>query len=180
MKLSNTLYPFLFGLIGIFAFSPFSIKFLIFISYIYLIKVILYKERNALTKLFCWGLGHWGFGMSWLIVSIYYYGEVDLITSILIFSLLVILLTFVFTIPLLLSNTLISSLKIKAKLTKIILVSGIFLLIEFSRYFFLNGVPWLIPGNIFLDTITQSTYSVFGVSLASLLIYLICSIIVLP
>ena len=178
MKLSNTLYPFLFGLIGIFAFSPFSIKFLIFISYIYLIKVILYKERNALTKLFCWGLGHWGFGMSWLIVSIYYYGEVDLIASILIFSLLVILLTFVFTIPLLLTNTLISSLKIKAKLTKIILVSGIFLLIEFSRYFFLNGVPWLIPGNIFLDTITQSTYSVFGVSLASLLIYLICSIIV--
>ena len=178
MKLSNTLYPFLFGLIGIFAFSPFSIKFLIFISYIYLIKVILYKERNALTKLFCWGLGHWGFGMSWLIVSIYYYGEVDLIASILIFSLLVILLTFVFTIPLLLTNTLISSLKIKAKLMKVILVSGIFLLIEFSRYFFLNGVPWLIPGNIFLDTITQSTYSVFGVSLASLLIYLICSIIV--
>ena len=178
MKLSNTLYPFLFGLIGIFAFSPFSIKFLIFISYIYLIKVILYKERNALTKLFCWGLGHWGFGMSWLIVSIYYYGEVNLIASILIFSLLVILLTFVFTIPLLLTNTLISSLKIKAKLTKIILVSGIFLLIEFSRYFFLNGVPWLIPGNIFLDTITQNTYSVFGVSLASLLIYLICSIIV--
>ena len=178
MKLSNTLYPFLFGLIGIFAFSPFSIKFLIFISYIYLIKVILYKERNALTKLFCWGLGHWGFGMSWLIVSIYYYGEVDLITSILIFSLLVILLTFVFTIPVLLTNTLISSLKIKAKLMKIILVSGIFLLIEFSRYFFLNGVPWLIPGNIFLDTITQSTYSVFGVSFASLLIYLICSIIV--
>ncbi len=178
MKLSNTLYPFLFGLIGIFAFSPFSIKFLIFISYIYLIKVILYKERNALTKLFCWGLGHWGFGMSWLIVSIYYYGEVYLIASILIFSLLVILLTFVFTIPLLLTNTLISSLKIKAKLMKVILVSGIFLLIEFSRYFFLNGVPWLIPGNIFLDTITQSTYSVFGVSLASLLIYLTCSIIV--
>tara|TARA_B100001057_G_scaffold125703_1_gene124490 strand:+ start:66841 stop:68292 length:1452 start_codon:yes stop_codon:yes gene_type:complete len=178
MKLSNTLYPFLFGLIGIFAFSPFSIKFLIFISYIYLIKVILYKERNALTKLFCWGLGHWGFGMSWLIVSIYYYGEVHLIVSLLIFSLLVILLTFVFTIPLLLTNILISSLKIKAKLTKTILVSGIFLLIEFSRYFFLNGVPWLIPGNIFLDTITQSTYSVFGVSFASLLIYLICSIIV--
>ena len=178
MKLSNTLYPFLFGLIGIFAFSPFSIKFLIFISYIYLIKVILYKERNAITKLFCWGLGHWGFGMSWLIVSIYYYGEVDLIISTLIFSLLVILLTFVFTIPLLLTNTLISSLKIKAKPTKIILVSGIFLLIEFTRYFFLNGVPWLIPGNIFLDTITQSTYSVFGVSFASLLIYLICSIIV--
>ena len=178
MKLSNTLYPFLFGLIGIFAFSPFSIKFLIFISYIYLIKVILYKERNAITKLFCWGLGHWGFGMSWLIVSIYYYGEVHLITSTLIFGLLVILLTSVFTIPLLLTNILISSLKIEAKTTKIILVSGIFLLIEFTRYFFLNGVPWLIPGNIFLDTITQTTYSVFGVSFASLLIYLICSIIV--
>ena len=178
MKLSNTLYPFFFGLIGIFAFSPFSIKFLIFISYIYLIKVILYKERNTITKLFCWGLGHWGFGMSWLIVSIYYYGEVDLIASTLIFGLLVILLTFVFTIPLLITNTLISGLKIKAKPTIIILVSGIFLLIEFTRYFFLNGVPWLIPGNIFLDTITQTTYSVFGVSFASLLIYLICSIIV--
>ena len=111
MKLSNTLYPFLFGLIGIFAFSPFSIKFLIFISYIYLIKVILYKERKALIKLFCLGLGHWGFGMSWLIVSIYYYGEVDLIASTLIFGLLVILITFVFTIPLLITNTIISILE---------------------------------------------------------------------
>ena len=176
----NYLFLGLIGAISTLAFSPFDIKPIIFITLSVLIySVISAKDfTQALKRSLSWGVGYWIAGTGWLIVSIYYYGEVYLITSILIFSLLVILLTFVFTIPLLLTNTLISSLKIQAKPTKIILVSGIFLLTEFTRYFFLNGVPWLIPGNIFLDTITQSTYSVFGASFASLLIYLICSIIV--
>ena len=50
---------------------------------------------------------------------------------------------------------------------------------EFSRYHFLNGVPWLIPGNLYLDTITQNIYPLFGVSAASLIIYILCCYLVI-
>ena len=49
---------------------------------------------------------------------------------------------------------------------------------EFSRYHFLNGVPWLIPGNLYLDTITQNIYPIFGVSAASLIMYILCCFLV--
>ena len=71
MKIKKFIMPFLFGLIGIFAFSPFSIKFLIYVSYAYLIHLVLFSKTSTLSKVFAWGVGHWGFGMSWVIVSIY-------------------------------------------------------------------------------------------------------------
>ena len=42
----------------------------------------------------------------------------------------------------------------------------------------LNGVPWLIPGNIYLDTLTQNIYPLFGVTAASLLVYILCACLV--
>jgi len=41
-------------------------------------------------------------------------------------------------------------------------------------YYLLNGVPWLIPGIVFLDTFTQNIYPLLGVAGASIIIYL-CS-----
>ena len=46
--------PFLFGLIGVFSFAPFSIKLLIFISYAYLIKTILYEDKDSFWKVYRW------------------------------------------------------------------------------------------------------------------------------
>ena len=99
MKIKELIMPFLFGLIGIFAFSPFSIKFLIYLSYAYLIHLVLFSKTSTLSKVFAWGIGHWGFGMSWTIVSIYYYGETHILGALLIFVFLIILLTIVFTCP---------------------------------------------------------------------------------
>ena len=59
---------FVFGLIGIFAFAPFYIKPLILVSYAYLIRSILFDNTHTFKKLISWAIGHWGFGMSWLIV----------------------------------------------------------------------------------------------------------------
>ena len=81
MKKIRLIIPFLFGLIGVFSFAPFSIKLLIFISYAYLIKTIVYEDKDSFWKVFVWGLGHWGFGMSWIIVSVYYYGETTILLS---------------------------------------------------------------------------------------------------
>ena len=175
MKINNFLLPFLTGLIGIFSFAPFSFKFLIFISYAYLLNIVLNSKDNTFLKVFCWGVGHWGFGMSWLIVSVYYYGETTIALSSLIFFLLVIILTIVFTCPLLFIKPVLRFLKVNHKLHKILFISALLSISELSRYYLLNGVPWLIPGSIFLDTYTQNVYQLFGVSALSFLIYFICT-----
>ena len=99
MKILNFIIPALFGLIGIFAFAPFSIKFLIYISYGYLIRLLI-SNNGVFWRVFCWGLGHWGFGMSWIIVSVYYYGETTIAMSLIIYILLIVILTLIFTLSL--------------------------------------------------------------------------------
>ena len=121
-----------------------------------------------------WGIGHWGFGMSWIIVSVYYYGETTIALSAFIYILLIMILALVFTSPLILINKLLLNIEINNTFIKIFIISTLLLISEISRYFLLNGVPWLIPGNIFIDTITQNIYPIFGVSSASFLLYLLC------
>ena len=178
MKILNFIIPALFGLIGIFAFAPFSIKFLIFISYGYLIRLLISNNNGVFWKVFCWGLGHWGLGMSWIIVSVYYYGETTIAMSSIIYILLVVILTLIFTSPLLILKSALSFTKINNNFFSVLFISSIFAISEFSRYFFLNGVPWLIPGNIFLDTISQNIYPIFGVTAASFFIYFICALFI--
>jgi len=179
MRFINFLAPFIFGLVGILSFAPFSIKFLIFISYSYLIYILISDHKNTLFKIFLWAIGHWGFGMSWIIVSVYYYGETPIATTFLIYILLVCTLSIVFTCPIILIKKLLNLINIKNNLYKTVFISSLFMLSELSRYHLLNGVPWLIPGNIYLDTITQDIYSLIGVSGASILIYLISSNLVI-
>jgi len=174
MIIRFSLIPFLFGLLGIFAFAPFSIEFLIFVSYAYLINELVSHNKASFLRILFWGLGHWGFGMSWIIVSVYYYGETTLALSIFIFVLLIIILALVFTCPLILINKLLQKIEIHNKFFKIFVISSLLLVSEISRYLLLNGVPWLIPGNIFIDTITQNIYPIFGVSSASFLLYFLC------
>ena len=102
MKIKRYLVPFIFGLIGILSFAPFSIKPLIFLSYAYLINGLLKNNKESIIKLICWSFGHWGFGMSWLIVSVYYYGNTHILLALVIFILLIAILTLVFSAPLLL------------------------------------------------------------------------------
>ena len=179
MKKISLITPFLFGLIGVFSFAPFSIKLIIFISYAYLIKTILFEKSNVFWKVFAWGLGHWGFGMSWIIVSVYYYGETTVIVSSTIYILLIIILSLVFTCPLLSLKPLLKFSKINNNIVKSLFISSILVVSEFSRYYLLNGVPWLIPGNIFLDTFTQNIFPIFGVVAGSYLIYIITSFFIL-
>ena len=178
MRIKNLVVPIIMGLIGIFSFAPFSIKFLIFISYAYLIHKILYEKSYRFLTVFLWGIGHWGFGMSWIIVSVYYYGETSIALSILIYFLLLIILSLVFTCPLLLIRYLLNKLEITKNYQIILAASSLLMIGEFSRYHFLNGVPWLIPGNLYLDTITQNIYPLFGVSAASLAMYILCCYLV--
>ena len=179
MNLKQFLIPFFFGFIGIFAFSPFSIKPLIILSYSYLIRELVYRENSSLKKIIFWSFGHWGFGMSWLIVSVYYYGETSIYISLIIFLLLILILTTFFSLPLSILRFRIFSRNNASQHIELLYISSILILSELSRYYLLNGVPWLIPGSVFLDTNTQYIYSIFGVASGSMLIYLFASLIAL-
>ena len=179
MKLKQYLIPFIFGFIGIFAFSPFSIKPLIILSYAYLIKELVYRQNSPLKKVISWSFGHWGFGMSWLIVSVYYYGETSIAISLLIFILLILILTTFFTLPLLVLRFRLFSKNNLSQYIELLYISSILILSELSRNYLLNGVPWLIPGSVFLDTHTQHIYPILGVAGGSILIYIISGLLAL-
>ena len=178
MSFKKLFYAFLAGILGIFAFAPFSLKFLIFASYAYLIYILIHNKSIQIKEVFAWGFGHWGFGMSWIIVSVYYYGETSIAVSSIIYLLLIIILTLVFTCPLLLISYINNITNVDNKIFKILFVSSSLMVSEISREYLLNGVPWLIPGNIYLDTISQNIYPIFGASFNSFIIYLLCSYLV--
>ena len=123
MALKKYFAAFVFGLIGIFAFAPFSIKPLILVSYAYLIRSILFENNYTFKKLISWAIGHWGFGMSWLIVSVYYYGETSILISLIIFILLTLFLTLCFGLPLIALKYRLFSGKVKSKHLKILSIS---------------------------------------------------------
>ncbi|MAC68294.1 MAG: apolipoprotein N-acyltransferase, partial [Gammaproteobacteria bacterium] len=177
MKLNKSLTPFIFGIIGIFSFAPFSIKPLIFFSYAYLIRELIYKNNSRLKKLFYWSLGHWGFGMSWLIVSVYYYGETSIYISLLIFVLLVLLLSLAFSAPLFFISKLLIKTFERSGIANLILISSLFMLNEISMNYLLYGIPWLIAGVTLLDTILQGVYPILGALGASFIIYFCSSLI---
>lgn len=175
MALKQYFTAFVFGLIGIFAFAPFSIKPLLLVSYAYLIRSVLINNTHTFKKLIFWAIGHWGFGMSWLIVSVYYYGETSILISLIIFALLTLFLTLCFGLPLIALKYRLHSGKSGSKYLEILYISSLLILFELSRYYLLNGVPWLIPGTIFLDTPLHSIYSLVGVTGGSFIVYLIAT-----
>ena len=161
--------PVLFGSIGVFSFAPFSFKYALVVSYTYLIyKLFRSNDNRNLNNLFLWSFGYWAIGTSWIIVSIYYYGDVSFIGSISLFLILSIGCIIFFFLPILLLKKVI----INKSNNLLLFVPFILILVEFGRYYFLGGFPWLLPGYIFLDTPYEILYGLIGVSGLSLLLYL--------
>ena len=133
MIIKSVLTTFLFGSVGIFAIAPFSIEFLIFVSYIYLINELISHKKASFFRILFWGIGHWGLGMSWIIVSVYYYGETAIATTLLIYILLVCILSLVFTCPIILIKKLLNLINIRNNIYKTILISSFLMLSELSR-----------------------------------------------
>ncbi len=166
----NFLIPFFFGLLGVLAFAPFSIKFLIIPAYSYLIHLVFFSDhKQFITKLSLWTLGHWGIGVSWIIVSVYYYGNIGYLSSFIVYLLFLILILIFAVAPIRLFKL---QETYNASLYSIVYISAALLLIELTRDFFFGGFPWLIPGTVSIDTLLSNILPIFGIAGASLLIYL--------
>ena len=166
----NFLIPFFFGLSGVLAFAPFSIKFLIIPTYSYLIHLVFFSDyKQFKTKLALWTLGHWGIGVSWIIVSVYYYGNIGYFASSIVYILFLILIIIFAVAPIRLFKV---QEMYNTSLYSIVYISAALLLIELTRDFFFGGFPWLIPGTVSVDTLLSNLLPIFGIAGASLLIYL--------
>ena len=170
----NYLFLGLAGAISTFSFSPFNIKPLIVLSYAILIYSVLSSQSifTAFKQSIAWGLGYWISGAGWLIVSIHYYGNTNIIVSIIIILFMSLLLSLLFVAP----TTLLRLFNIKMNFyVKAFIFSCLLTLIELTRFKLLGGFPWLLPGLVLMDTIGQNVIPILGVYGGSLLIYFIAS-----
>ena len=89
------------GALSTLAFSPFNIKLVIPLTLAVLIYSVINSTNfvHSLKLTMSWGMGYWISGTGWLIVSIYYYGNTNIIISISIIILMGILLSGVFIAP---------------------------------------------------------------------------------
>ncbi len=166
------------GALSTLAFSPFDIQLIIPFTLVILIYFTV-NSRNFIDSckyVFSWGLGYWISGTGWLIVSIYYYGNTNIIISFIIIILMGVLLSAVFMTPF-------AAIRL-IQLNQNIIFNSLFLAsclitLELSRFFLLGGFPWLLPGLIFLDTFGQAVIPIFGVYGASYIIYFLASLIAL-
>jgi len=167
------------GLVGglsTLAFSPFNIKLIIPFTLATLIYSTV-DSRNvidACKRTFSWGLGYWMCGTGWLIVSIHYYGNTDIIISSIIILFMGMLLSAVFITPFALVRFIQFNQNI---FFKSLAIASILIILEFSRFLLLGGFPWLLPGLVFIDTLGQTTIPIFGVYGASYIIYFFSSLI---
>tara|TARA_Y100000741_G_scaffold169457_1_gene128355 strand:+ start:1062 stop:2555 length:1494 start_codon:yes stop_codon:yes gene_type:complete len=169
------LIPFIFGILGVFAFAPFSIKFLIIPSYSYLIHLVFFTSDNGfIKKLILWTLGHWGIGVSWIIVSVYYYGNIGYTASAIVYLIFLSLILMFAVAPLRLFKI---HEKYNLSLYSLAYIASALILIELTRDFFFGGFPWLVPGTTGIDTLLSKALPIFGVSSASFIIYFVAAYI---
>ena len=166
------------GALSTLAFSPFDIKLVIPLTLTVLICSVVNSTNfvNALKLTLSWGMGYWISGTGWLIVSIYYYGNTNIVISISIIILMGLLLSAVFIAPF----AAIKFIRFKPNIFIYSLVlSSCLILLELARFLLLGGFPWLLPGLVFLDTFGEILIPKFGVYGASYIIYFISSFLAL-
>ena len=166
------------GALSTLAFSPFDIKLIIPLTLATLIYSTVNSKNfiDAFKCAFSWGLGYWISGTGWLIVSIYYYGNTNILISTIIIILMGILLSAVFIAPFAAVRLIQFNQNI---FVKSMFLASFLTILELSRFLLLGGFPWLLPGLVFLDTFGQATIPIFGVYGASYIIYFSTSLIAL-
>ncbi|WP_298626092.1 apolipoprotein N-acyltransferase [uncultured Legionella sp.] len=176
---SKYLFLFIAGMLGPVGFAPFHVPGLTILSIASLFSTVLYcSNKQGFISGFIFGLGYFGFGVSWVIVSIHDYGQLNyflagiatlaFIAYLSLFPALVVWLFKLFK-------------PSENKLYSILLFSAIWCSSEFMRSSLFSGFPWLIVGTTLIDTPLKYLAPIVGlnglsflcVALAGLLIFII-------
>ena len=157
------------GAIAPLAFSPFNYWPVMLVS-IALFFHLLDKQsiKTSIYRALCYGMGFYGAGASWVYVSIHQFGDAPVALAAILTGLFVLLLSVVFFVPV---AALFSTLsRHHTRWKRVLIFSGLWVLGEWFRSWFLTGFPWLYAGYTLLDTPFSGLAPVTGVFGLSLLL----------
>lgn len=143
--LNPAIYSFIFGIVGILAFAPFHLYPLMLVSLTGLIWIFHKSNKTQAFRYgFYYGLGFFGFGVSWVYVSLHTFGE----TSVILAGLLT--LFFIAVLALVPASTgwLLNRFYPKNTSVKLWLAfPAIWTLMEWVRSWLFSGFPWVLAGS---------------------------------
>lgn len=144
------------GGLGVFAFSPFDLWGIAYLSLLGLIWVVKTpQKKTALYGAFLWGLSFFSIGISWLNVSINQFGGAPLVVS---YLLVVLLAAYLALYPLLFAY-----LVRRFEVRSLALFPAIWTITEFLRGWVFTGFPWLQFGYTQIDSPFAGLGAIFGV-----------------
>lgn len=152
---------FIAGIAGSFGFAPFHMPGLTILSLAFLFANLKSCSRKqGLCSGFIYGLGYFGFGVSWVIVSIHDYGQMNYVLSGLVTLLFIIYLSLF---PALVAYSF-KALELKQRaLFSAFLFSALWCIGEYVRSTLFSGFPWLLVGTILIDTPIKYLTPILGV-----------------
>ncbi|MCO6524798.1 MAG: apolipoprotein N-acyltransferase, partial [Candidatus Schmidhempelia sp.] len=169
--LNKIILAILLGASAVFAFAPFNIWLLTFVSYAGLLTLITgLTTRNAVFITFCWAFSFFLAGTHWIYVSIQQYGELPLPLAIIILCLLF---SYLSIYPMLFTLLLKKWTKSYSFMQLVIAAPAIWQLTEFLRGWAFTGFSWLQLGYSQINSPLKVYLPLFGVNFINLLIPII-------
>ena len=167
VQYSSLILAFIAGIFGPLGFAPFHLPGFIFLS---LAMFYLLLLNNTIKQVFLigfvYGMAYFGFGISWIILSVHDYGDLNYFLSGIITMVLILYLSlFPATVAYVFK-------KIKLKpnsLLTMIVFSVLWCLSELIRAHLFTGLPWLLIGTTQIDTPLRYLAPIIGVHGLSLL-----------
>ena len=176
LMLKTYIIAVLLGLLFSLGFAPNDLWFISIFS----ITCLHYLIQEANKKELFWigysfGLGLWSIGISWLYVSIYFYGNVGFIISIILTAVFIGILSIYSGVTLLLY----SYLRFNSKISILFSLPIAWIVIEFLRSILFTGFPWLISGTMLADTLIDGWTPIIGAQGNTFFLLLLSSFIFL-
>lgn len=160
-KYMNYIFIFILGLLAPLGFAPFHMPGIAILSLAFLFSSLLNSSTKSSFILgFVFGIGYFGSGVSWVIVSIHDYGELNYFLSGLT-TLLFILYLALF--PALIAYTFKLLEPKHNQLLSILLFSSLWCISELMRANLFSGFPWLLIGTTLIDTPLRYLAPLLGV-----------------
>ncbi len=152
LNYSKNFIALLAGLLVPFSLSPYNLKFLAFLSVILLLfSINKANNKQAIKRGYLYGIGSFGYGVSWIYISIHEHGNASallagFLTFLLIFGLLAFYPALKISLYKLIENYKTKNYQSSSKTLSMINFASIWILIDWLQSWLFTGFPWLYLG----------------------------------
>ena len=164
------------GLLFSLGFAPNDLWFVSLLSLTCLHFLIQEASKKELFYIgYFYGFGLWSLGISWVYVSIYFYGNIGFIASIILTIIFIAILSLYLGVTLLLYYYL----RFHSKFSIIFSLPLAWIFVEYLRSILFTGFPWLISGTMLADTLIDGWTPIIGAQGNTFLLLLLSSLLFL-